>query len=82
MADEELAVRVGDGDDMAFTALYERYRGPLYRYCYSILGEAEDARDAVQTAMLKVLSDNLVQVFCPERPGARRRSPGELDCGR
>jgi RNA polymerase sigma factor (sigma-70 family) len=36
-------------------AVYERYHQPLYRYCFSIIGNAEDAQDALQNAMVKAV---------------------------
>jgi RNA polymerase sigma factor (sigma-70 family) len=45
--------RAADGDQVAFAAIYERFNAPLYRYCYSVLGSEEDARDALQITMTK-----------------------------
>jgi RNA polymerase sigma factor (sigma-70 family) len=53
--DELLAGRAATGDDAAFTALYERYYGPLLGYTGSILLDAEDARDATQNALESAL---------------------------
>lgn len=50
--DEALALRVANGDDQAFTLLYERHAGALYRYIVSMLREPEDARDVLQTTMM------------------------------
>jgi RNA polymerase sigma factor (sigma-70 family) len=36
-------------------AVYERYHQRLYRYCFSIVGNADDAQDALQNAMLKAV---------------------------
>jgi RNA polymerase sigma factor (sigma-70 family) len=36
-------------------AVYERYHQQLYRYCFSIVGNAEDAQDALQNAMVKAV---------------------------
>jgi len=47
--DERLADRVGDGDERAFAALYERYHQPLFRYCRSILRDDVEAQDALQS---------------------------------
>jgi RNA polymerase sigma factor (sigma-70 family) len=41
------------GDADAFGALYQRHRHVLYRYCRSILGDDDDARDALHNAMAK-----------------------------
>jgi RNA polymerase sigma factor (sigma-70 family) len=50
-----LAGRAAGGNDAAFTALYERYYGPLLGYTRSILLDAEDARDATQNALESAL---------------------------
>lgn len=55
LGDELLAGRAATGDDAAFTALYERYYGPLLGYTRSILLDGEDARDATQNALENAL---------------------------
>jgi len=55
LGDELLARRAAAGNDAAFTALYERYHGPLLGYCRSILLDAEDADDAAQSALENAL---------------------------
>jgi RNA polymerase sigma factor (sigma-70 family) len=55
MGDESLAHRAAAGNADAFTALYERYYGPLLGYCRSILLNAEDAHDATQNALENAL---------------------------
>jgi RNA polymerase sigma factor (sigma-70 family) len=39
----------------SIAAVYERYHQNLYRFCFSIVGNAEDAQDALQNAMLKAI---------------------------
>ena len=53
LADGALARRVGHGDELAFEELYRRYHAPLYRYCASILGNPQEAEEALQSAMFK-----------------------------
>ena len=53
LTDDELAAKAAGGDDKAFGALFERLQDPLYRYSLSILGNPEEARDALQNAILK-----------------------------
>jgi RNA polymerase sigma factor (sigma-70 family) len=55
LGDEALARRAAAGSDAAFTALYERYHGPLLGYCRSILLNDEDAQDATQNALENAL---------------------------
>jgi RNA polymerase sigma factor (sigma-70 family) len=53
--DARLARLAAMGDQRAFAAIFERYHQPLYRYCRSIVGNDEDAQDALQNTMAKVL---------------------------
>ena len=55
LGDELLAGRAAAGNGAAFSALYERYYGPLLGYTRSILIDAEDARDATQNALESAL---------------------------
>jgi len=47
-----IAVR---GEQRAFGAIFQRYHQDLYRYCRAILGSEEEAGDAIQNTMLKVM---------------------------
>ncbi len=53
-ADEALMVAFGAGDASAFDSLYERYRGPMYRFFARQL-RAEDAQEAHQDTWLRVI---------------------------
>src|SRR3954469_23414472 len=53
--DEALASHAARGDDGAFSALYERYHGPLLGYTRSILRDLDDASDATQNALENAL---------------------------
>ncbi len=55
LTDDRLAKMAAAGNQQAFAAIYERHHQALYRYCRSILGSDEDARDALQNTMLKAL---------------------------
>lgn len=55
MTDEELVLRVGQGDPQALRALVERWRDPLSAYLFRLLGSREDAEDLFQEAFLRVL---------------------------
>jgi RNA polymerase sigma factor (sigma-70 family) len=51
VGDEGLARRVARGDDGAFEELYRRYQPRLHRYCASVLGDAHEAEEALQSTM-------------------------------
>lgn len=53
-SDEALCERVARQDDAAFDALVERYRERAYRLAWSILRDAEDARDVSQEAFIRL----------------------------
>lgn len=52
--DEALCQRVAAGDEGAFDLLVARYQGRAYRLAWSILRNAEDARDVSQEAFIKL----------------------------
>jgi len=55
LSDERLTQRAVGGDERAFAAIFRRYHQPLYRFCLAIVGNPEDAQDALQNTMIKVL---------------------------
>jgi RNA polymerase sigma factor (sigma-70 family) len=55
LSDDRLALRATKGDRRAFAAIYRRYHQHLYRYCLAIVGNSQDAQDALQNTMVKVL---------------------------
>ena len=50
-----LAVRLRSGDPKAGALLEKLYRGPMTRFCWGYLESVEDAEDAVQDVLYKVL---------------------------
>lgn len=54
-SDERLARRATKGDRQALGVIFERYQQELYRFCLGLLGEPQDAQDALQNAMVKAL---------------------------
>jgi RNA polymerase sigma factor (sigma-70 family) len=55
LGDDGLFRLAAAGDARAFEAIYERHHQALYRYCHSILGNREDAADALQSTMASAL---------------------------
>ena len=51
--DPGLVGRVRNGDRSAYSELVRRHQSAVYRSCYRILGNREDARDASQEAFLR-----------------------------
>lgn len=54
ISDEALCARVAARDEGAFDQLVERYQARAYRLAWSLLRDAEDARDVSQEAFLRV----------------------------
>jgi|SRR6476619_3263069 len=53
--EQRLAQRAVQGDRRAFAEIYDRYHQDLYRFCLTMVGNPQDAQDALQNTMLKVL---------------------------
>ena len=53
-ADEALCERVARRDEAAFELLVSRYQERAYRLAWSILRNAEDARDVSQEAFIRL----------------------------
>src|SRR3954468_9736634 len=54
-SDRRLARRASKGDRRAIATIFERYQQELYGFCLGLLGEPQDAQDALQNTMVKVL---------------------------
>jgi RNA polymerase sigma-70 factor (ECF subfamily) len=54
-AEANLLMRASRGDETAFLVLYERHRGPVYRFAYRLLGSASLAEDVTHDCFLAVL---------------------------
>jgi len=55
LSDDRLTKRAIGGDERAFAGIFRRYHQSLYRFCLAIVGNPEDAQDALQNTMAKVL---------------------------
>ena len=53
--DAAWAARMRAGDEAAFSALYHRHAGPLYRFALRMCGQETVAEDAVQEAFLALI---------------------------
>ena len=56
LSDQRLARLARRGDRRAFSVIYQRYHQDLYRYCQAILRNPQEAQDALQNTMVKVLA--------------------------
>jgi RNA polymerase sigma factor (sigma-70 family) len=54
-SDRRLAHRASKGDRRAIATIFERYQQELYGFCLGLLGEPQDAQDALQNTMVKIL---------------------------
>ncbi|MGI9330981.1 MAG: RNA polymerase sigma factor [Gammaproteobacteria bacterium] len=54
--DRELMLRYREGDGAAFAQLYERHKGPLYRYFLRQSPDAQTAADLFQEAWTKIIA--------------------------
>ena len=63
--DELLLQKAVDGDQAAFLELYDRYRGPIFRFAYRLLGSVELAEDVTHDCFLSLIRKP--ENFRPER---------------
>jgi RNA polymerase sigma-70 factor (ECF subfamily) len=55
--DEHLIEQAANGNTAAFQILYERYRDPIFRFAYRLLGSAEAAEDVAHDCFLGLIKD-------------------------
>lgn len=55
-SDEALMKAYAEGDMPAFEQLYQRYRGPLYRYILRLVGDPPTANDLYQGSWEKIIA--------------------------
>ena len=65
ITDELLLQKAGEGDQAAFLELYERYREPIFRFAYRLLGSVEIAEDVTHDCFLSLIRKP--ENFRPER---------------
>jgi len=63
--DERLLQQAGKGDQAAFLELYDRYREPIFRFAYRLLGSVEIAEDVTHDCFLSLIRKP--ENFRPER---------------
>ena len=56
LSDDRLVARATGGDERAFAAIFYRYHQQLYRFSLAIVGNSEDAQDALQNTMVKAMN--------------------------
>ena len=54
-SEARLVRRAADGDEGAFAEIFKRHGQELYRYCRAILGDPDDAQDALQNTMGRII---------------------------
>lgn len=55
--DEQLLEEAAQGQTAAFQILYERYRNPIFRFAYRMLGSVEAAEDVVHDCFLGLIKE-------------------------
>ena len=53
--DELLLQKAGEGEQAAFLELYDRYREPIFRFAYRLLGSVEIAEDVTHDCFLSLI---------------------------
>jgi RNA polymerase sigma-70 factor (ECF subfamily) len=55
--DEQLLEQAANGNTAAFQILYERYRDPIFRFAYRLLGSVEAAEDVAHDCFLSLIKE-------------------------
>jgi len=55
--DERLVEKAAHGETAAFQILYERYRDPIFRFAYRLLGSVEAAEDVTHDCFLSLIKE-------------------------
>jgi RNA polymerase sigma-70 factor (ECF subfamily) len=65
LSDEELTRLIQNGHDMAFTALYRRHQGSVFRFALHMSGQVETAEEVTQDVFFALARDP--HVYQPDR---------------
>lgn len=57
VTDERLLASAAGGETSAFQILYERYRDPIFRFAFRMLGSVEAAEDVAHDCFLSLIKD-------------------------
>jgi len=57
VTDERLLEQAANGNTEAFQILYERYRSPIFRFAYRLLGSVEAAEDVAHDCFLSLIKE-------------------------
>ena len=57
LTDEQLLEQAANGNTAAFQILYERYRDPIFRFAYRLLGSVEAAEDVAHDCFLSLIKE-------------------------
>jgi len=66
MRDSEVVASIMAGDPEGLAEAYDKYSGPLFGYCRSLLREPDDAADAVQDTFV-IAASHVTRLRDPER---------------
>lgn len=55
--DQELLRQLGKGNETAFTTLYERYQGPIYRFALHMSGNTATAEEVTQEVFMLLIGN-------------------------
>lgn len=57
VTDEQLLGQAANGNTAAFHILYERYRDPIFKFAYRLLGSVEAAEDVAHDCFLSLIKE-------------------------
>src|ERR1041384_3898149 len=58
LEDQELLRQLRKGNETAFTALYERYQGPIYRFALHMSGNTATAEEVTQEVFMFLIGNH------------------------